>query len=173
LSHEYVRPAGPPPGFRPIHLLYGAVFVVVWVLLLLYVLTKGHDSQSSVDVYSQLPPAFTNELAAKGVLYQGLSPVDSATVDQVLSHASAGGAIAPGGSNPIVLKTAFSDEAKGFTDQAALMVVVPDARSSSGTSAVYVAFLDPTTYRTLASLSYATSGSASPSPSAGSSSTPG
>jgi hypothetical protein len=173
LSHEYVRPAGPPPGFRPIHLLYGAAFVVVWVLLLVFVLTKGHADRSSVDVYSELPPAFTNELAAKGVLYQGLSPVDSATVDQVLAHASAGGAIAPGGSNPIVLKTSFSDEAKGYRDQAALMVVVPDARSSSGTSAVYVAFLDPTSYRTLASLSYATSGGASSAPSSGSSSASG
>jgi len=167
LSHEYVRPTGPPPGFKPIHLLYGGVFAVVWVLVLVFVLTKGHNDQSSVDVYSELPPAFTNELAAQGVLYAGLSPVDSGTVDQALAHASTGGTTA-GGSSPIVLRTSFSDQAKGYTDQAALMVVVPDTTVSGGGPGVFVAFLDPTTYRTLASLSYATSGSGS-TPSAGAS----
>ena len=57
-----------------------------------------------------------------------------------------------------MLRTSFSDTAKGYADQAALMVVVPDATSTAGGSSVYVAFLDPTTYKTLASLSYPTSG---------------
>jgi hypothetical protein len=159
LSPEYVRPTGRPPGSKPIHLVYGAVLAVVWVVLLVVVLTRGHGEKSSVDVYSQLPPAFTNELAAKGVLYSGLSPVDSGTVDQVLAHASVEGVDPGSGSNPIVLRTSFSDSAKGITDQAALMVVLPQATSTGGGSAVFVAFLDPTTYRTLTSLSYPTSGS--------------
>ena len=167
MSHEYVRPTGRPPGSKPIHLLYGALFAVGWVLLLLFVLTRGHGDQSSVDVYSQLPPAFTNELAAKGVLYQGLSPVDSGTVEQALTHASTEGT-ASVGANPIVLRTSFSDQAKGFTDQAALMVVVPGSTVTGGGPGVFVAFLDPTTYRTLTSFSYATSGSAA-TPSAGAS----
>ncbi len=158
MSPEYVRPTGRPPGSKPIHLLYGAVLAVFWVVLMVVVVTRGHGQQSSVDVYSQLPPAFTNELAAKGVLYSGLSPVDSGTVEQVLAHASTQGGGSAGGSNPIVLRTSFSDTAKGYTDQAALMVVVPDATSTGGGSSVFVAFLDPATYKTLTTLSYPTSG---------------
>jgi hypothetical protein len=164
LSHEYVRPTGRPPGSKPIHLLYGAVLLVVWVVVLVWVLTRGQGDQSSVDVYSQLPPAFTNELAAKGVLYQGLSPVDSATTEQAVSHAAAEGVVA-NGANAIVLRTALSDQAKGYTDQPSLMVVVPGATVPGGGPGVFVAFLDPTTYRTLTTLSYSTSGS-SPAPSA-------
>jgi hypothetical protein len=158
LSPEYVRPTGRPPGSKPIHLVYGVVLAVVWAALLVWVLTRGHGEDSSADAYSQLPPAFTNELAAKGVLYQGLTPVDSGTVEQVLSHTSADGGVSASGSNPIVLRTSLSDTAKGYTDQAALMVVVPDATSSAGGSSVFVAFLDPATYKTLTSLSYPTSG---------------
>jgi hypothetical protein len=157
LSPE-VRATGRPPGSKPIHLVYGVVLAVFWVGLMVWVVTRGHGGGSSVDVYSELPPAFTNELAAKGVLYQGLSPVDSGTVDQVLSHASAEGGVSASGSDPIVLRTSFSDTEKGYTDQAALMVVVPDATSTAGASSVYVAFLDPTTYKTLTSLSYPVSG---------------
>ncbi len=158
MSPEYVRPAGRPPGSKPIHLLYAVVLAVVWAALIVWVITRGHGGQSSVDVYSQLPPAFTNELAAKGVLYQGLSPVDSGTVGQVLSHAPTEGGTSTSGSNPIVLRTSVSDSAKGITDQPALMVVVPDATSTAGGSSVFVAFLDPTTYQTLTSLSYPISG---------------
>jgi hypothetical protein len=55
-----------------------------------------------------------------------------------------------------VLRTSFSGGGQGasYTDQPALMVVVPQA--GSGTS-VFVAFLDPTTYKTLTSLTYAAS----------------
>ena len=157
MSHDYVRPTGRPPGFKPVHLLYGAVLGVVWLVLTVVVVTRGHGDPSSVDVYSQLPPAFTNELAAKGVLYQGLSPVDSATEAQVASHVSLEGGATPSRS-PIVLRTSFSDSAKGITDQPALMVVVPTTGGAGG-SAVSVAFVDPTTYKTLTTLSYATSGS--------------
>jgi hypothetical protein len=157
-ARAYVRPPGRPPGSKPIHLLYAVLLGVFWIGLIIWVITRGMGDQSSVDVYSQLPPAFTNELAAKGVLYQGLSPVDSSTVQQVLAHATAAGGVSPGGSSPIVLSTSVSDTAKGITNQAALMVVVPNATSSSGRSSVFVAFLDPTTYQTLTSLSYPTSG---------------
>jgi hypothetical protein len=158
LSPEYVRPTGRPPGFKPVHLVFGAVLAVAWVVLTVVVLTRGHGDQSSVDVYSQLPPAFTNELAAKGVLYTGLSPVDSGTVEQVLAHTSVEGAPAASGSNPIVLRTSVSDTAKGITDQPALMVVLPDSTAAAGGSSVFVAFLDPTTYKTVVTLSYPTSG---------------
>jgi hypothetical protein len=156
LSPDYVRPTGRPPGFKPVHLLFGAVLGVAWLVLTVVVLTRGHGDQSSVDVYSQLPPAFTNELAAKGVLYQGLSPVDSGTVDRVLAQVPLeGGATAS--RSPIVLRTSFSDSAKGITDRPALMVVVPTTGGTGG-SAVSVTFVDPTTYETLTTLSYATSG---------------
>jgi hypothetical protein len=90
--------------------------------------------------------------------------VDDATVQQVLAHATAGAGA--GGSNPIVLRTSFTDHGRGasFTDQPALMVVVPSSgpsaspSGSGGSSAVFVAFLDPTTYRTLATVTYDSSG---------------
>lgn len=157
MSPEYVRPTGRPPGSKPIHLLYAAVLAVVWVVVIVVVLTRGHGDPSEVDVYSQLPPAFTNELAAKGVLYQGLSPVDSGTTEQALAHARTEGPVTAG-SNAIVLRTSFSDQAKGYADRAALMVVVPGSTVAGGGPGVLVSFLDPTTYRTLTSLSYPTSG---------------
>ena len=138
---------------KPIHAVVAGVLVLVWAGVLAYVLTHGKDQGSGVDVYSELPPGFTAALQTKGVTYTGLSPVDNATVKQVLSHATTDAATA-GGTDPIVLRTAFTDSAQGgsFQDRAALMVVVPQPQASSGS--VYVAFLDPTTYSTLTSVTY-------------------
>ena len=61
------------------HLVIGAVVFVVWFGVLGFVLTHGRNEASSVDVYSELPPGFNDALAAKGVTYQGLSPVDANT----------------------------------------------------------------------------------------------
>ena len=57
-----------------------------------------------------------------------------------------------------MLRTAFTDSAQGatFQDRAALMVVVPQSQASSGS--VHVAFLDPTTYTTLTTVTYADAG---------------
>jgi hypothetical protein len=161
LSPEYVRRTGRPPGFQPYHLVVGGVLAVVWVGILAFVLTHGKDESSSVDVYSELPPGFTTSLQAQGVRYTGLSPVDSTTVQQVLSHATTDSGVAPGGANPIVLRTSFTDHGRGtaYTDQPALMVVVPNAQSAgSSGSSVFVAFLDPTSYKTLTTLTYDASG---------------
>jgi hypothetical protein len=165
---DYVHRTGPPPGFKPFHLVVAGVLAVVWFGTLGFVLTHGHHQQSSVDVYSELPPGFTSALEHQGVRYSGLSPVDGATVQQVLSHATTGTGVAAGAANPIVLRTSFTDHGKGasFTDQPALMVVVPSAQptaspsttGSGGSSPVYVAFLDPTTYKTLANVTYDASG---------------
>jgi hypothetical protein len=162
LSPEYVRRTGRPPGFQPYHLVVGGVLAVVWVGILAFVLTHGKNDSSSVDVYSELPPGFTTSLQAHGVRYAGLSPVDGTTVQQVLSQATTDGGVAPGGANPIVLRTSFTAHGQGasFTDQPALMVVVPDSQSAGpGGSSVFVAFLDPTTYKTLTTLTYDASGS--------------
>ena len=142
---------------KPIHALVAGVLALVWVGVLGFVLTHGRDQGSGVDVYSELPHGFTAALQTKGVTFTGLSPVDGATVQQVLSHATTDVAAASG-ADPIVLRTAFSDSVQGssFQDRAALMVVVPQSQASSGS--VHVAFLDPTTYKTLTSLSYPTSG---------------
>jgi hypothetical protein len=96
------------------------------------------------------------------VTYAGLSPVASGTVDEVLAHAPADAA-APSGVDPIVLRTSFSDSAQdaSFQDRAALMVVVPQSASQSaaqGSGSVYVAFLDPTTYQVLTTLTYSGAG---------------
>jgi hypothetical protein len=143
------------------HAVVAAVLALVWAGVLAFVLTHGSHDKSSVDVYSELPPGFTASLQTRGVTYAGLSPVDGATVQQVLSHATTSVA-APTGADPIVLRTAFSDTAKGqtFQDRAALMVVVPQAQGGASGS-VYVAFLDPLTYRLLTSVTY---GGASSSP---------
>ena len=151
---------------KPVHALVAGVVALLWVGILAFVLMHGKDAGSSVDVYSELPPGFTAALQAKGVTYAGLSPVDGATVDQVLSHTPSDAA-APSGVDPIVLRTAFSDSAQGASvqDRAALMVVVPrPAPQSSSQSAspadgsVYVAFLDPASYQVLASLTYSGAG---------------
>ncbi len=146
---------------KPVHGVVAVVLAVVWFGTLGFVLTHGNGSQSAVDVYTELPPGFTTQLQAHGVRYQGLSPVDSSVVQQVLAHATPGGSGGTG-SSPIVLRTSFSDTTKGqtFANQAALMVVVPSSRSASvtGSGPVYVAFLDPTTYKTLASFTSGSSG---------------
>jgi hypothetical protein len=141
---------------KPIHAVVAGVFALFWIGLLAYVLTHGKDQGSGVDVYSELPPGFTAALQTKGVTFSGLSPVDGATVDQVLSHAT--DVAGASGADPIVLRTAFSDSVQGgdFQDRAALMVVVPQSQASNGS--VHVAFLDPTTYTTLTSVTYADAG---------------
>lgn len=135
---------------RPIHAVVALVVAVAWAGVLAFVLTHGKDQGSGVDVYSELPAGFTAAMQTKGVTYSGLSPVDNATVQQVLAHATAAGPAASGAS-PIVLRTAFSDSGQGtsFQDRPALMVVVPQSGRS-----VHVAFLDPTTYTTLATVTY-------------------
>ncbi len=83
------------------------MLVLVWIGVLAFVLTHGKDQGSGVDVYSELPPGFTAALQTKGVTFSGLSPVDGATVQQVLSHATTDVAAASG-ADPIVLRTAFT-----------------------------------------------------------------
>jgi hypothetical protein len=157
LSEPVARAAGRPPGFKPFHLVVGVVVAVVWVGLGAFVLTHGKGDSSSVDVYSELPPDFTSQLQAQGVQYQGLSSVDAATTQRVLAQPLGGGVVSSGAS-PLVLRTALTDtsgkQGATFTDQAALMVVVPGARTGSSSSAVYVAFLDPVTFKTLTTLTY-------------------
>ena len=163
MSAEYVRRTGRPPGFQPYHLVVGGVLAVAWVAVLAFVLLHGRDEGSSVDVYSELPPGFTTSLQQQGVRYAGLSPVDGGTVQQVLAHATTDSSVSADGANPIVLRTSFTDHGNGasFTDQPALMVVVPSAPSTAAggsASSVYVAFLDPTTYETLTTVTYDASG---------------
>jgi hypothetical protein len=146
---------GRTPGMKPVHAVVAVAFALFWVGVLAFVLVDGRDDGSSVDVYSELPPGFTAALREKGVTYAGLSPVDSSTVEQVLAHAPSGAATS--GVEPIVLRTAFTDAADGYQSRAALMVVVPQAASPADGS-VYVAFLDPTSYQVLASLTYGGAG---------------
>ena len=70
---------------KPIHGVVAGVLVLVWIGVLAFVLTHGKDQGSGVDVYSELPPGFTAALQTKGVTFSGLSPVDGATVQQVLA----------------------------------------------------------------------------------------
>jgi hypothetical protein len=143
---------------KPVHALVAGLFALFWIGLLAYVLTHGKGDDSGVDVYSELPPGFTAALQTKGVTYAGLSPVDGSTVAQVLSHANAADLGTDGSGTPIVLRTAFSDtsQGNGFQDRAALMVVVPQSQATDG--AVHVAFLDPTSYTTLTTVSYGGAG---------------
>lgn len=149
---------GRTPGMKPLHAVVAVVFALFWTGLLAFVLFHGKDEGSSVDVYSELPPGFTAALQAQGVTYAGLSPVASGTVDQVLAHTPSDAA-APSGVDPIVLRTSFSDSAAdaSFQDRAALMVVVPQPASEASGS-VYVAFLDPSSYQVLTSLTYSGAG---------------
>ena len=153
MSEPAAPQLGRTPGMKPIHAVVAVVFALFWFGLLAFVLTHGRDEGSGVDVYSELPPGFTAALQTKGVTYTGLSPVDSTTEQQVLSHATADVATTSG-ADPIVLRTAFTDSTQNqaFSDRPALMVVVPQAQGGSGS--VYVAFLDPTTYSTLATVTY-------------------
>jgi hypothetical protein len=146
---DYIHRAGAPPGFKPIHLWFGVVVLVVWFGVLGFVLTHGRDEASSVDVYSELPPGLTDALAAQGVSYQGLSSVDSTTQSQVLARISA-----PAGSDggkPLVFRTSFTTttgSSSPATPTPALMVVIPDQTDSGA----QVDFVDPTTYRELDSV---------------------
>ena len=160
MSPEYVRRTGAPPGFKPFHLVIGAVVFVVWFGVMAFVLTHGRDEESSVDVYSSLPRGFTGALQAKGVTYQGLSPVDADTQAQALAHLPALGN--DNGGKPLVFRTSFTfaqGQGKPGTATPALMVVVPDPQGSD----VHVDFVDPTTYQELRSVEYAGNGS-SPTP---------
>jgi hypothetical protein len=160
LSPESVRRTGAPPGFKPVHLVVGAVVFIVWFGVLAFVLTHGRDQQSSVDVYSELPPGFTGALEAKGVTYQGLSPVDAATQQQALAHLPALGN--DNGGKPLVFRTSYTvTKGRGQPGPAtpALMVVIPDPTGSD----VHVEFVDPTSYQELASVEYGASEPASPS----------
>jgi hypothetical protein len=158
LSDPIARPHGRSYGFKPFHLAVGAVVACVWVGLAAFVLVHGRGDSSSVDVYSQLPPDFTAQLQAQGVQYQGLSPVDAALTQQVLAQPIGNGVLSAG-SSAIVLRTALTDtgakQGTSYTDQAALMVVVPNAQIGAGSSSsVFVAFLDPITLHTLTTLTY-------------------
>jgi hypothetical protein len=156
LSHEYERPTGRPPGFKPVHLVVAGVLAVVWLGVIAFVLTHGRDQASSVDVYSELPPGFTAALQGEGVTYQGLSPVDATTQQQALAHVPATGTTGSSGqtgeSQPLVFRTSFSavrGNGRPGVATPALMVVVP----SSG-SAVTVDFVDPTTFAELKTVTY-------------------
>jgi hypothetical protein len=158
LSEPILRPTRRPPGFKPFHLVVGIVVACVWVALAAFVLTHGHGQSSSVDVYSELPPDFTAQLQAKGVQYQGLSPVDAATTQKVLAQPLVGGVV-PTGSSALVLRTALSGSGGSsgttYDNRAALMVVVPHVQAGGGSAtAVYVAFVDPITFHILTALTY-------------------
>jgi hypothetical protein len=151
LSPDYVHRTGAPPGFKPVHLVIGAVIFVVWFGLLAFVMTHGRDQPSSVDVYSELPSGLTGALEAEGVTYQGLSPVDAGTEQQALAHLPALGA--DNGGKPLVFRTSFTlarGSGKPGTDTPALMVVIPDPKGTD----VHVDFVDPTSYRTLKTVEY-------------------
>ena len=152
MSPEYVRRSGPLYGFKTWHIYAGIAIFVVWFGILGFVLTHGRDEQSSVDVYSELPPGFTESLAAKGVTYEGLSSVDPTTQTQVLAHLPATSSISNGG-QPLVFRTSYSSTSGSGRAPAAtpaLMVVIPD-QSDSG---VTVDFVDPTSYSELDSVQY-------------------
>lgn len=155
MSHDYIHRTGAPPGYRTRHLVIGVVVLVVWFGVLGFVLTHGRNEESSVDVYSQLPPGFTGALQAKGVTYQGLSPVDATTQSQVLAHLPALGN--DNGGKPLVFRTSFT-VAKGQgqpgTATPALMVVVPDPQGTD----VHVDFVDPTSYQPLETVEYGGTG---------------
>jgi hypothetical protein len=151
LSPEYVHRTGPPPGYKSVHLVVGVVLLVVWFAVLGFVMTHGRGEASSVDVYSELPTGFNAALAAEGVSYQGLSPVDATTEQQVLTHLPELGN--DNGGKPLVFRTSFTaahGQGQPGTATPALMVVVPDPQGSD----VHVDFVDPTTYAQLRSVDY-------------------
>jgi hypothetical protein len=155
LSPDLVHPTGAPPGFKPVHLVIGAVVLVVWFGLMAFVLTHGRDEASSVDVYSELPPGFTSALQTKGVTYQGLSPVDATTQQQALAHLTA--LADDNGGKPLVFRTSFTTtkgQGQPGTPTPAIMVVVPDPQGTD----VRVDFVDPTSFVQLRSVEYGGSG---------------
>jgi hypothetical protein len=157
---DYIHRTGPPPGFKPVHAVVGAALMLAIFAVLAFVLTHGRDQASSVDVYSELPPGFTGALEAKGVTYQGLSPVDSTTQQQVLAHVPALGN--DNGGQPLVFRTSYTvrhGSGQPGTATPALMVVIPDPQGTD----VRVDFVDPVSYRTLETVEYGGTGS-SPSP---------
>lgn len=148
---DYIHRTGAPPGYKPIHLVFGVVIFVVWFGVLGFVLTHGRDQTSSVDVYSELPAGFTGSLQAEGVTYQGLSPVDPTTQKQALAHVPALGS--DNGGQPLVFRTSYTvahGSGRTGTATAALMIVIPDPQGSD----VHVDFVDPTSYRVLKSVEY-------------------
>jgi hypothetical protein len=158
LGESLVHRTGRPAGFKPFHIVVAVVVGIVWFGVAAFVLTHGRGDQSSVDVYSELPADFTGQLLAQGVQYQGLSSIDAATQQTVLSRAGANGVVA-GDSSALVFRTAFTDKAtsggKRYTDQPALMVVVPDAQTSGrSATSVFVEFVDPSSYQVLKTLTY-------------------
>jgi hypothetical protein len=165
LSPEYVRRSGPLYGFKPWHALAGVGIFVLWFGVLGFVLTHGRNEQSSVDVYSELPPGFTSALAAKGVTYEGLSSVDPTTQSQALAHLPATTPNSNGG-QPLVFRTSFSSttgSGRAITATPALMVVIAD-QTDSGVS---VDFVNPTSFAELDSVRYGAPGdTSSPSSSA-------
>ena len=148
---DYVHRTGAPPGFKRVHLLYGAIIFVVWFGILGFVLTHGRNEASSVDVYSELPSGFTGELEQHGVTYQGLSSVDPTTQQQALAHVPAIGN--DNGGQPLVFQTSFTvahGSGQPGTATPALMVVIPDPKGTD----VRVDFVNPSTYQVLRSVEY-------------------
>ncbi|MGA8245615.1 MAG: hypothetical protein WB797_01805 [Nocardioides sp.] len=152
---------------KPVHGVVALVLAVVWFGTLGFVLTHGHGGQSSVDVYSELPPGFDAQIRAQGVTYQGLSSVDATTQKAVESLPSPSDAAVTGAA-PLVLRTSFTDLGKpqgggpSYTDHPALMVVLDAAGARAG-GEIWVEFVDPTTYRVLRTVKYAASPSSAPS----------
>jgi hypothetical protein len=148
---------------KPVHGVVALVLAVVWFGTLGFVLTHGHGGQSSVNVYSELPPGFDAQLQAHGVKYQGLSSVDATTqkaVDALPSPVGAGVA----GAAPLVLLTSLTDLGKppgggpSYTNQPALMAVLNATGAQAGAQ-IWVEFVDPTTFTVLRSLHYAAAAS--------------
>ena len=155
MSPDLVHRTGAPPGYKPVHLLVGAVVLVFWFGVMAFVLTHGRDEASSVDVYSELPAGFTGALQAKGVTYQGLSSVDATTQQQALAHLPALGN--DNGGKPLVFRTSFTaakGQGQSGTATPAIMVVVPDPQGTD----VHVDFVDPTSFVMLRSVEYSGSG---------------
>ncbi|MGC4109402.1 MAG: hypothetical protein QM747_03030 [Nocardioides sp.] len=156
---DYVHRTGAPPGFKTIHLVIGVVIFVVWFGVLGFVLTHGRNEDSSVDVYSELPPGFTASLAAKGLTYQGLSSVDPTTQEDALARVPASDTgTEQNGGKPLVFRTAYT-QAKGSGQpgvaRSALMIVVP----GPGGAGFHVDFVDPTSFQQLASADISGTGS--------------
>jgi hypothetical protein len=151
---------------KPVHGVVALVLAVVWFGTLGFVLTHGHGGQSSVDVYSELPPGFDAQLQAQGVKYQGLSSVDATTqkaVESLPSPVDAGVT----GAAPLVLRTSLTDLEKpqgggpSYTNRPALMAVL-NATSAQAGAEIWVEFVDPTTYQVLRTVRYAAAPSSPP-----------